>query len=75
MNRDLSNTNPNEAKANNWVIDIGDPSAWECVCKTHNDEIRIMKSTKRMKVNGGWLYQVTTESPLGLAESLAFVPE
>lgn len=40
----------------------------------HNAEARLMKSTKRMRVPGGWLYQVTTEGPHGYAEALAFVP-
>ncbi|MFA4836312.1 MAG: hypothetical protein WC749_09620 [Dehalococcoidia bacterium] len=75
MNRNLGNINPQTAKASGWVVDAGDPGIWECVCKAHNDDADIMKSTKRMKVPGGWLYQVTTESPLGIAEALAFVPE
>ena len=43
-----------------------------------------MKSTKRLRVDGGWLYQVTTEHRAGgvasgyvtaCAEALAFVPD
>ncbi len=73
--RDLGNTNPQQAAANGWVIDAGNPGDWECVCKAHNAALGIMKSTKRMRVQGGYLYQVTTETPKGIAEALAFVPE
>ena len=72
--RDLSATSPEQAKTSGWVVDVGSPGAWECICKAHNDSIGIMKSTKRMRVHGGYLYQVTTECPNGSAESLAFVP-
>ena len=72
--RALSNTNPEQAAASGWVVDKGDPGIWETVCKAHNAAAGIMKSTKRMKVEGGWLYQVTTEGPAGYAEALAFVP-
>jgi len=75
MSRDLSNANPIQAANSGWIVDKGDPGVWECVCKAHNNEAQIMKSTKRMKVVSGWLYQVTTECPLGVAEALAFVPE
>jgi len=72
--RDLSHTKANDARKGGWVVDAGDPSDWECVIKAHNDELGIMKSTKRMRVEGGYLYQVTTEHPNGNAEALAFVP-
>lgn len=73
--RNLSITNPGQAKASGWVVDAGDPSAWECISKAHNSDLGVMKSTKRLKVPGGWLYQVTTERPDAIAEALAFVPE
>ena len=73
--RNLGNTNPKDAKKSGWVVDKGDPGIWECICKAHNDDDGIMKSTKRMKVINGWLYQVTTEGPHGYAESLSFVPD
>lgn len=72
--RFLGNTNPEQAKTKGWVVDAGDPGAWECICKAHNPMAGIMKSTKRMKVPGGYLYQVTTEGSHGYAEALAFVP-
>ena len=74
MKRDLGNTNPAQAKKNGWVVDHGDPAEWRVICKAHNDAIGLMKTTKRLKVPGGWLYQVTTEGPLGYAEALTFVP-
>ncbi len=75
MDRDRSNTSPKEAKATGWVVDKGDPGIWETVCKAHNDGLGIMKSTKRMRVFCGYLYQVTTETPQGVAEALCFVPQ
>ena len=75
MARDLSNTNPQGAARTGWVVDAGDPGVWELICKAHNDDAGIMKSTKRMAVPGGWLYQVTTEGPHGCAEAIAFVPD
>ena len=72
--RDLSNTNPQQAAATGWVVDKGDPGMWETICKAHFQD-KIMKSTKRMQVPGGWLYCVTTEHPNGVAEALAFVPD
>lgn len=64
------------AKTSGWTIDKGDHGAWECICKAH--DATTMKSTKRMAVPGGWLYQVTTEIRAGghvaVAEALEFVP-
>lgn len=72
--RDLSHTKANDARKGGWVIDAGDPGDWECICKAHHDRIGMMKSTKRMAVAGGWIYQVTTEGPKGYAEAVCFVP-
>ena len=71
--RDLSNTTSEDAAKTGWVVDAGEPTAWETVAKAHNSNLGIMKSTKRMKVEGGYLYQVTTEGPHGYAEALCFV--
>lgn len=57
----LANTNPEQAAKTGWVVDKGDPGIWECVCKAHNATLGIFKSTKRMKVDGGYVYQMTTE--------------
>lgn len=60
--RSLSNTNPEQAATSTPDIQVhGDPGAWECISKASSLEQGWMKSTKRMKVPGGWLYQVTTE--------------
>jgi hypothetical protein len=71
--RNLSNTTTEDAKKSGWVVDAGSPTIWETVVKVHNDSIGMMKSTKRMKVEGGYLYQVSTEGPMGYAEALQFV--
>lgn len=57
----------------------GDPDTWECVSKASSASQGWMKSTKRMRVPGGYLYQVTTEhrrdgTVTACAEALAFVP-
>jgi hypothetical protein len=73
--RFLGNVNMEQAEANGWEVDAGNPGAWEVVCKVHNRKAKMMKSTKRMRLENGWLYQVTTEGPFGYAESLAYVPD
>lgn len=73
--RDFSHTKANDARDGGWVVHAGDPSDWECISKASNKDLGIMKSTKRMKVEGGWLYQVSTETPQGVAEALCFVEE
>lgn len=56
----------------------GDPDVWRLVCKAA--ALRWMRSTKRMDVPGGAIYQVTTEhrdahgNVVCCAEALAFVP-
>lgn len=80
-NRDLHNTDPETAKASTPDIQVtGDPGKWELVCKASSAQQGWMKSTKRMRVPGGWLYQVTTEhrsngAVTACAEALTFVPE
>jgi len=79
--RDMSVTNSEEAKKSGWQVIAGDLGEWELVCKAYNEELGIMKSTKRMAIGNdkydviGYLYQVTTEGPKGYAEALAFVPD
>ena len=73
--RDYSHTTFEQAKSQGWILDKGYGNEWECICKAHNDSLGMMKSTKRMEVPGGWLYQVTTEGPSGYAEALTFVSE
>ena len=61
------------------IVVAGDPGAWEVVGKASSKSQGWMKSTKRMAVPGGWLYQATTEhradgKVTACAEALAFVP-
>lgn len=70
----LANTNPEQAKATGWVVDKGDPDDWECVSKAHNDQTGEMKSTKRLRVPSGYIYQMTTKTPASVAECAVFVP-
>lgn len=57
----------------------GDPGAWECICKASTKSEGWMKSTKRMKLENGYLYQVSTQQKNSdgtytIAEALTFVP-
>lgn len=72
--RALDNVTPEQAAQNGWKVVAGESNAWETVAKACNDQIGIMKSTKRMRVPGGFLYQVSTEGPRGYAEAVTFVP-
>lgn len=61
------------------IVTAGDPGAWEVVGKASSKSQGWMKSTKRMRVPGGWLYQATTEHRadgrvVACAEALTFVP-
>lgn len=64
------------------IIVEGNPGAtWELICKASSKSKGWMKVTKRMVVEGGWLYQVTTEhrslttgEVVACAEALQFVP-
>lgn len=57
---------------------FGDPDVWELQVKASTD--RWMKSTKRMAVPGGYLYQTSTEfrdesgNVTACSDALAFVP-
>lgn len=79
--RSLHNVSPDTAKASTPDIQVhGNPGAWECLAKASSASQGWMKSTKRMRVDGGWLYQVTTEHRsngvvTACAEALAFVPD
>jgi hypothetical protein len=68
------NTNTADAVASGWQIS-GNPDIWQLMCKASNADLGIEKSTKRMRVDGGWLYQVSTRTHAGAAEALAFVPD
>lgn len=78
--RSMINTTNEEAKKASWKIIVPFPS--EVVGKaTYEDKnMRIMKSTKRFKVPGGWIYNTSTEHiaadcTASVAEALVFVPE
>lgn len=79
--RDLSNHDMPSATASTPDIVVhGDPGAWVVVGKASSKAQGWMKSTKRLRVEGGWLYQATTEHRANgvvtaCAEALAFVPD
>jgi len=81
VSRSLANVDPASAAASTPDIVVhGDPGAWVLICKASSQSQGWMKSTKRMKVAGGWLYQVTTEHRANgvvtaCAEALTFVPD
>ncbi len=76
------NVSPEDARKNTPDLKVtGDPGAWELVCKASSASQGWMKSTKRMQIDSGYLYQVSTEHrnpETGLvtacAEALTFVP-
>lgn len=81
--RNLKNTSNKEAKENGW--EIVKPLEMEVIGKAVYEynmpgetKISIMKSTKRFKVDGGWMYNTSTEihkgNKVSVAEALAFVP-
>ena len=80
MQREMINMSQDQAQKNGW--DIVKPFECEVIGKAvyegKADGIRIMKSTKRFKVAGGWIYNTSTEIYRGnlasVAEALCFVP-
>ncbi len=82
--RDLKNLTQDDAKKSGWevLVDVKTEVVGKAVYEGLNiagNTLRIMKSTKRFKVNGGWVYNTSTEIHSGehtsVAESLVFVPE
>ncbi len=86
--RDMTNASTEQAKQNGWNI-IKELNC-EVVGKAILDNseinsegksilIKIMKSTKRFKVEGGWIYNTSTEyhkgDQISIAEALVFVPK
>lgn len=77
--RDMTNMSQEDAKKNGWLVIK--PLECEVVGKAtyENGEISIMKSTKRFKVPGGWIYNTSTEvhkwSNISVAEAMVFVAE
>ena len=79
--RDLISTNHEQAKKVGWQIikPLNCEVVGKSVYSEDKDGIAIMKSTKRFKVDGGWVYNTTTEIHKGAvvtcAEALCFVPK
>ncbi len=81
--RDMKLTSNEEAKKAGWEIIV--PFPGELVGKavleggSESSPLNIMKSTKRFKVEGGWIYNTSTEihkrDQVAIAEALVFVPE
>ncbi|GAI45087.1 unnamed protein product [marine sediment metagenome] len=78
--RSLKNLTHEQSKENGW--EILKPLNCEVVGKSIFEDaaITIMKSTKRFKVDGGWIYNTSTEirnimsDHASVAEALVFVP-
>ena len=77
--RNFNNLSIEDSKKSGW--DTLKPLNCEVVGKAvlREKTLSIMKSTKRFKVNGGWIYNTSTEIHKGkevaVAEALVFVPE
>ncbi len=86
--RDMSNVSHDQAGKNGWKIvkplncEVVGKATFDGTCADGSGNscgLEIMKSTKRFKVPGGWIYNTTTEihkgSMVSCAEALAFVPD
>ena len=77
--KDLTATDTADAqKAATDVVIFGNPDAWELICKASSQEQGWMKSTKRLQVERGYLYQTETQqrNPDGswaLSQALQYV--
>lgn len=77
--RNLKNLNQRDAQNAGWEV-LKDLQC-EVIGKAVYDHegLRIMKSTKRFRVESGWLYNTSTEymfkDRVSVAEALEFVPE
>jgi hypothetical protein len=76
--RNLKNTSNEEASVSGWNIIVPFPGELVGKATFEGKEEQIMKSTKRFKVEGGWIYNTSTEYHKGdkvsVAEALVFVP-
>ena len=76
--RSMSVTSNEEAKLKGWKIIVPFPGEVVGKASFAGKEEQIMKSTKRFKVEGGWIYNTSTEHHKGgnasVAEALVFVP-
>jgi len=79
--RDMTNMSHEQARASGW--EIAKEADFEVIAKAVYDEsnadLRIMKSTKRLSVPGGWIYTTSTEvhkeGKISVAEAMVFVPQ
>jgi hypothetical protein len=78
--RSLGVSSPEEAKAAfSDLIIVGEPDTWIVVAKASSESAGFMKTTKKMAVPGGSIYQMETQqkAPDGswaLSQSSVFVP-
>lgn len=62
-----------KTKPTGWVTKSSIDDNWELLIESSNVETGESKSTKRLRVENGYLYQVSTKGPDGYAEALQFV--
>ncbi len=79
--RDMEITSNSGAEQKGWKIVVPFPGevVGKAVLADKDNGIDIMKSTKRFRVDGGWIYNTSTEIHKGehiaIAEALVFVPD
>lgn len=81
MTRSLTNLNKDDAAKSGWKIlkELDCEVVGKAVFEAGNESI--MKSTKRFKVPGGWIYNISTEyhanngAMVAVAEAAVFVPD
>lgn len=81
--RNITNITAKDAKKDGWKIHkLPNDKDFEVIAKATYEKNgqKIMKSTKRFKCLGGWIYNTSTEfqsynGEISVAEALAFVPE
>ena len=60
VDKALNNKNTEDVKKTSKKVEVfGNPDEWVLICKASGD--RWMKSTKRRKVENGYVWQVSTE--------------
>ena len=71
---DVVNTEDVKRKVSDVKV-VGDPDMWQLIAKASSKSQGWMKSTKVMEIEGvGVVIQVSTETKVGVAEALEFVP-
>ncbi len=76
MTRTLDNVGGGTTTMPEDIETIGNPDAWQLICKAWSKSEGWMKSTKVMELPRGFgcLVQVTTQQGEHVAESVTFVP-